>query len=100
MNLFTFPVIVGQGTRLFPDRGPDRALDLVDSACHPNGRDDPGLSPHRPPAMMQPPRHPRARDVGPIGWQHGVIDILVALIAGLLWLPLRSFLRFGSTGRR
>ena len=31
MNLFTFPVIVGQGMRLFPDRGPDRALALVDS---------------------------------------------------------------------
>jgi hypothetical protein len=35
-----------------------------------------------------------------IGWQHGVIDILVALIAALLWLPLRSFLRSGSRGRR
>ena len=30
MNLFIFPVVVGQGTRLFPDTGPDRALDLVD----------------------------------------------------------------------
>src|SRR4029078_435188 len=37
MNLFTFPVIVGQGTRLFPDRGPDRALDLVDSRATPTG---------------------------------------------------------------
>ena len=35
-----------------------------------------------------------------IGWQHGVIDILVALIAALLWLPLRSFLRSGSKVRR
>lgn len=25
------PVVVGQGTRLFPDTGPDVALDLVDS---------------------------------------------------------------------
>ena len=32
MNLFIFPVVVGQGTRLFPDTGPDRALDLVDSS--------------------------------------------------------------------
>jgi dihydrofolate reductase len=29
--LLTYPVIVGQGTRLFPDTGPDTALDLVDS---------------------------------------------------------------------
>jgi len=31
MNLFVFPLVVGQGTRLFPDSGPDIALDLVDS---------------------------------------------------------------------
>ena len=37
MNLFTFPVIVGQGTRLFPDRGPDRVLDLVDWRATPTG---------------------------------------------------------------
>src|SRR5436853_4184281 len=29
MTLFTFPVVVGQGTRLFPDTGRDRALELV-----------------------------------------------------------------------
>jgi len=29
-TLFTFPVVVGQGTLLFPASGPDRALDLVD----------------------------------------------------------------------
>ena len=29
INLFTFPVVVGQGTRLFPDNGPDMALELV-----------------------------------------------------------------------
>jgi dihydrofolate reductase len=37
MNLFTFPVVVGQGTRLFPDTGPDLALDLVDSQSTPTG---------------------------------------------------------------
>ena len=37
MNLFTFPVVVGQGTRLFPDTGPDIALDLVDSRAFPKG---------------------------------------------------------------
>jgi dihydrofolate reductase len=31
MNLLIVPVVVGQGTRLFPDTGPEIALDLVDS---------------------------------------------------------------------
>ena len=31
MNLFICPVVVGQGTRLFPDTGPDIALELVGS---------------------------------------------------------------------
>jgi dihydrofolate reductase len=38
INLFTFPVVVGQGTRLFPDTGPDIALELVGSqAVTPSG---------------------------------------------------------------
>lgn len=37
MNLLVCPVIVGQGTRLFPARGPDIALDLVDSRAFPKG---------------------------------------------------------------
>jgi dihydrofolate reductase len=37
ITLFTFPVVVGQGTRLFPDTGPDVALDLVDSRSTPKG---------------------------------------------------------------
>ena len=37
MNLFTFPVVVGQGTRLFPDTGRDRALELVGSQSTPSG---------------------------------------------------------------
>jgi dihydrofolate reductase len=37
MNLFTFPVVVGQGTRLFPDTGRDRALELVQSRASPSG---------------------------------------------------------------
>ena len=37
MNLFIFPVVVGQGTRLFPAAGPDRALELVDSRATPGG---------------------------------------------------------------
>jgi dihydrofolate reductase len=31
LDLLTYPVVVGQGTRLFPDTGPDTALDLVNS---------------------------------------------------------------------
>ena len=37
MNLLVCPVIVGQGARLFPDSGPDIALDLVDSRAFPKG---------------------------------------------------------------
>ena len=37
MNLFIFPVVVGQGTRLFPDTGRDRALELVESRASPSG---------------------------------------------------------------
>jgi dihydrofolate reductase len=37
ITLFTYPVVVGQGTRLFPDTGPDIALDLIDSQAFPNG---------------------------------------------------------------
>ena len=37
INLFTYPVVVGQGTRLFPDTGPDRALELLESRVTPGG---------------------------------------------------------------
>ena len=37
VNLLTCPVVVGQGMRLFPDAGPDIALDLVDSRAFPEG---------------------------------------------------------------
>ena len=37
MNLFVFPAVVGQGTRLFPDAGPDLALELVGSRTTPSG---------------------------------------------------------------
>jgi dihydrofolate reductase len=37
MTLFVCPVIIGQGTRLFSDRGPDTALELVDSRTSPKG---------------------------------------------------------------
>jgi len=37
MNLLIVPVVVGEGTRLFPDTGPDIALGLVDSRAFPKG---------------------------------------------------------------
>jgi dihydrofolate reductase len=37
MNLLVVPVIVGQGMRLFPDTGPDMALELIDSCAFPKG---------------------------------------------------------------
>jgi dihydrofolate reductase len=37
MNLLVCPVVVGQGTRLFPDTGPDMALDLIESRAFPKG---------------------------------------------------------------
>jgi dihydrofolate reductase len=35
--LLTYPLVVGQGMRLFPDTGPDMALDVVDSRSTPEG---------------------------------------------------------------
>jgi dihydrofolate reductase len=35
--LLTYPVVIGQGTRLFPDAGPDTALDLLDSRSTSSG---------------------------------------------------------------
>ena len=37
MNLLIVPVVVGQGTRLFPEKGPDMTLDLVESRAFPKG---------------------------------------------------------------
>ena len=37
LTLFTFPVVVGQGRRLFPDSGPDLALELVESRATASG---------------------------------------------------------------
>jgi dihydrofolate reductase len=37
ITLLTYPVVVGQGTRLFPDTGPDAALELVESQATPGG---------------------------------------------------------------
>ena len=37
LNLLVCPVVVGQGARLFPDTGPDIALELVASRAFPKG---------------------------------------------------------------
>ena len=37
INVFLAPVIIGQGTRLFPASGPDRALELTESKALANG---------------------------------------------------------------
>jgi dihydrofolate reductase len=37
ITLLVCPVVVGEGTRLFPDKGPDTALELVDSRAFPKG---------------------------------------------------------------
>src|SRR3954453_20874656 len=37
LSLLICPVVVGQGARLFPDAGPDLALDLIDSRAFPKG---------------------------------------------------------------
>jgi dihydrofolate reductase len=37
INLFVSPVVIGQGRRLFPEDGPDRALELVQSRATANG---------------------------------------------------------------
>jgi dihydrofolate reductase len=37
INLVTCPLVLGQGKRLFPDSGPDKALQLIGSRSTPSG---------------------------------------------------------------
>jgi dihydrofolate reductase len=64
LNLLIFPVVVGQGTRLFPDTGQGRALELVESRATPSGGDDPGLPAHRAPAIRNGHGRYETRDIG------------------------------------
>ena len=58
MNLLIVPVILGQGTRLFPGTGPDIALDLVESRVDSKGVTiqvyRPAGRPHYAPAVLPP----------------------------------------------
>jgi dihydrofolate reductase len=38
MTLIVYPVVLGQGMRLFPDHGPDMAFELVESRTFPKGK--------------------------------------------------------------
>jgi len=51
ITLLVCPVVVGQGTRLFPDTGPDAALELVASRSTPKGVTIQIYRPHRLPAV-------------------------------------------------
>jgi riboflavin biosynthesis pyrimidine reductase len=46
----TVPMVIGQGTRLFPDAAPDTAPARVESRSTPRRGDDPVLPAHRAPA--------------------------------------------------
>jgi hypothetical protein len=37
INFHTYSLVIGQGTRLFPDTGPDKALEVVESRSTPDG---------------------------------------------------------------
>jgi dihydrofolate reductase len=60
LNLLIVPVILGQGTRLFPDAGPDIALDLVDSRT-----DSKGVTRQ----VYRPTGHPRYPTATPTPWR-------------------------------
>lgn len=38
MNLIIYPVVLGQGMRLFPEQGPDIAFDLIETRTFPKGK--------------------------------------------------------------
>lgn len=53
INLLILPVLVGQGMRLVPVSGPDKALDLDDSGAFPSARRSRPTDPQRAPALPQ-----------------------------------------------
>ena len=63
LTLLTYPVVVGQGRRLFPDSGLDLALELVESRATANGVIYPGLPYGRAPAVRVGHARHDARDI-------------------------------------
>jgi dihydrofolate reductase len=61
ITLLVCPVVVGQGTRLFPDNGRDLALDLVESRAFPKGITLQVHRPAGPPAVCNRLKHGRRR---------------------------------------
>ena len=61
INLLIVSVVLGQGTRLFPDAGPDIALDLVDSRADSKGVTIQVYRPTGAPAVRNRHRRPRRR---------------------------------------
>ena len=57
MNLLIVPVVLGQGTRLFPDAGPGHCARPGRLASRLEGRNDPGLPAQRPPAACNRLKH-------------------------------------------
>jgi dihydrofolate reductase len=51
-DLLIYPIVLGQGTRLFPDSGPDMALDLVNSWTSSGGITIQTYRPHGRPAYV------------------------------------------------
>jgi hypothetical protein len=62
LTLLTFPVVVGQGRRLFPETGQDLVLELVESRHRQRG-DDTGLPYRRASAVQVGHARPEARDI-------------------------------------
>ena len=61
ITLLVCPVVVGQGTRLFPDNGRDLALDPVESRAFPKGITLQVHRPAGPPAVCNRLKHGRRR---------------------------------------
>jgi dihydrofolate reductase len=73
ITLLTYPMVIGQGTRLFPADGPDVALDLVDSRATPMGVT---IQVYRPAGR---PQYATATDVKQVKWQPGSVESRVSV---------------------
>ena len=92
INLLIVPVVLGQGKRLFPDAGPDIALDLVDSRADSKGVRVQVYRPTGRPQYAKPCR-PRRRMTPAAA--AGDIPELMSLSAWR-WRPVRAETRVGG----